>query len=119
MTIETLATGAAAEMILSPSAAARVKWIAERQGGVPAILRLAVDGGGCSGFTYRFGLADAVDADDHQAVTDAVTLVIDPVSFDLVAGCTVDFVQSLGGSAFQVVNPNAASGCGCGASFSV
>ena len=112
-------TASAADLTLTPSAAARVRWIAERKGGVPAMLRLAVDGGGCSGFTYRFELADAVAADDLDTSTDGVQLVVDDVSLDLVRGCVVDFVQSLGGAAFQVSNPNAASGCGCGASFSV
>ncbi|MEJ2408576.1 MAG: iron-sulfur cluster assembly accessory protein [Novosphingobium sp.] len=103
---------------LSPSAAARVATIAEKQG-KPAILRLSVEGGGCSGFQYKFGLADAPDADDAIAQTDGVRLVVDPVSLDLVSGCVVDFVDSLGGSAFRVENPNAAAGCGCGTSFSV
>jgi iron-sulfur cluster insertion protein len=106
------------DIALSPSAAARVAAIAARQA-KPAILRLSVDGGGCAGFQYRFGLADAIEADDLQAVQDGVTLVVDPVSLDLVRGSMVDFVESLGGSAFQVTNPNAASGCGCGTSFSI
>lgn len=106
------------EIALSPSAAARVAAIAARQG-KPAILRLAVDGGGCAGFQYRFELAGMAESDDAQAEQDGVTLVVDPVSLDLVRGCTVDFVESLGGAAFQVTNPNAASGCGCGTSFSV
>ena len=106
------------DIALSPSAAARVAAIAGRQA-KPAILRLSVDGGGCAGFQYRFGLADAIEADDVQAVQDGVTLVVDPVSLDLVRGSTVDFVESLGGSAFQVTNPQAASGCGCGTSFSI
>ncbi len=103
---------------LSPSAAKRVSWIAERQS-KPAILRLSVDGGGCSGFQYRFGLADGIDADDIITETDGVRLVVDSVSIDLIEGSEVDFVESLGGSAFKVTNPLAASGCGCGASFSV
>lgn len=103
---------------LSPSAAARIAAIAARQA-KPAILRLSVEGGGCSGFQYRFGLADAPDSDDIVAETDGVRLVVDPVSLDLVAGAVVDYVESLGGSAFRVENPQAASGCGCGASFSV
>jgi iron-sulfur cluster insertion protein len=107
-----------ADIDLSPSAAARVAAIAERQA-KPAILRLSVDGGGCAGFQYRFGLADEVEADDVAAVRDGVTLIVDPVSLDLVRGAVVDFVESLGGSAFQVTNPNAASGCGCGTSFSI
>lgn len=106
------------EIALSPSAAARVAAIAARQA-KPAILRLSVDGGGCAGFQYRFELADAVAADDEVAREEGVTLVVDPVSLDLVRGATVDFVESLGGSAFQVTNPNAASGCGCGTSFSI
>jgi iron-sulfur cluster insertion protein len=106
------------EIALSPSAAARVAAIAARQA-KPAILRLSVDGGGCAGFQYRFELADAVADDDEIAKEQGVTLVVDPVSLDLVRGCTVDFVESLGGSAFQVTNPNAASGCGCGTSFSI
>ena len=92
--------------------------IAAKQG-KPAILRLSVDGGGCSGFQYRFGLADAVEAEDLVSQTDGVTLVVDPISLDLVDGAAVDYVESLGGAAFRVTNPNAASGCGCGASFSV
>lgn len=103
---------------LSPTAAARVAEIASKQG-KPPILRLSVEGGGCSGFQYQFGLAEAPDAEDAVAETDGVRLVIDPVSLELVAGCTVDFVESLGGAAFRVDNPNAAAGCGCGSSFSV
>jgi len=103
---------------LSPSAAARVASIAEKQG-KPAILRLSVEGGGCSGFQYLFDLSDGADDDDAIAETDGVRLVVDPVSLDLVTGCTVDFVESLGGAAFRVENPNAAAGCGCGSSFSV
>lgn len=110
--------GAMADIALSPSAAARVAAIAARQG-KPAILRLSVEGGGCAGFQYRFGLTDAAEADDLTTATDGVTLVVDPMSLDLVRGSTVDFVESLGGAAFQVTNPNAASGCGCGTSFSV
>jgi iron-sulfur cluster insertion protein len=106
------------DIALSPSAASRVAAIASRQG-KPAILRLSVEGGGCAGFTYRFELAGSAEADDARAEQDGVTLVVDPVSLDLVRGSTVDFVESLGGAAFQVTNPNAASGCGCGTSFGI
>lgn len=105
-------------MTLSPAAAARVALIAEKQG-KPAVLRLAVEGGGCSGFQYRFGLADSIDQDDLVVETDGVKLVVDAISLDLVAGSVVDFVDSLGGSAFKVENPLAAAGCGCGSSFAV
>ena len=103
---------------LAPSAATRVAAIAAKQG-KPAILRLSVEGGGCSGFQYRFGLDEAAQDDDSIAETDGVRLVVDPVSLDLLAGSVVEYVESLGGSAFRVTNPNAASGCGCGASFAV
>jgi iron-sulfur cluster insertion protein len=106
------------DISLSPSAAARVAAIAEKQQ-KPAILRLSVEGGGCSGFQYRFGLADSIDADDTVAQTDGVQLVVDSISLDLVRGSRVDFVESLGGAAFRVENPNAAAGCGCGSSFAV
>ena len=108
----------ASDIALSSSAAARVATIAGKQG-KPAILRLSVDGGGCSGFQYRFGFADAAESDDTVAETDGVRLVVDSVSLDLVRGCVVDYVESLGGAAFRVENPNAASGCGCGSSFAI
>lgn len=106
------------QVLLSASAAARVAYIAERQK-KPAILRLSVEGGGCSGFQYRFGLDEAVDVEDVSVEQDGVTLVVDPMSLDLVRGGMVDYVENLGGAAFKVVNPNATAGCGCGSSFSV
>jgi iron-sulfur cluster assembly accessory protein len=106
-----------APITLTENAARRVAWIAERQS-KPAILRLAVDGGGCAGFTYKFELGTA-EPEDTIAETDGVKLVVDPVSLDLVRGSAVDFVEDLGGAAFRVTNPNAQSGCGCGSSFSV
>mgnify|MGYP000218121475 CR=1 FL=1 len=103
---------------LTEAAAARIAAIAEKQG-KPAILRLAVDGGGCSGFQYRFELAGEPEGDDATSETGGVRLVVDPISLDLVAGSTVDFVESLGGAAFRVENPQAAAGCGCGSSFGI
>ena len=107
-----------AEIELTPSAAARVAAIASKTG-KPAILRLAIDGGGCAGFQYKFELAEAPAEDDLVTTRDGVSLVVDPMSLDLVRGGAVDYVESLGGASFQVTNPNAASGCGCGSSFSV
>ena len=106
------------DITLTESAAKRVAAIAARQSKAP-ILRLAVDGGGCAGFTYKFELADGSEDGDTVAETNGVKLVVDPVSLDLVRGSAVDFVEDLGGAAFKVTNPNAASGCGCGSSFSV
>ncbi len=115
---ETPSPNDAVPVSLSDSAAARVAAIAARQG-KPAILRLSVEGGGCSGFTYKFALADAAEPDDAVADTGDAALVVDPVSLDLLGGSRVDYVENLGGASFQVINPNAASGCGCGASFSI
>lgn len=106
------------QVALTPAAAARVAAIAQRQGKA-AILRLSVEGGGCAGFQYRFDLADRIERDDRVTTRDGVTLVVDETSLDLVRGSAVDYVESLGGASFQVTNPNAASGCGCGTSFSV
>lgn len=113
-----MTTQTAPEITLTPAAAKRVAWIAERQS-KPAVLRLAVEGGGCSGFQYRYALAEAIEPDDVIAETDGVKLVVDPISLDLVRGAAVDFVETLGGTAFRVDNPQAASGCGCGSSFAI
>jgi iron-sulfur cluster assembly accessory protein len=107
-----------ATLTLTDAAAARVGLIAQKQG-KPAILRLSVEGGGCSGFQYKFGLADAADTEDLISETGGVQLVVDPVSLDLLDGSMVDYVEDMGGAAFRVTNPNAASGCGCGSSFGI
>ena len=106
------------DITLTESAARRVAAIAARKAR-PAILRLAVDGGGCAGFTYSFELAEAPEEGDSIAETAGVKLVVDPASLELVRGSAVDFVEDLGGASFRVTNPNAQSGCGCGSSFSV
>lgn len=103
---------------LTEAAAERVAAIAAKQA-KPAILRLSVEGGGCSGFQYKFGLAEAADSDDSVSETGGVKLLVDSVSLDLVAGSKVDFVEDLGGAAFKVENPQAAAGCGCGSSFGI
>lgn len=105
-------------LTLTPSAAERVAAIAARKN-TPAVLRLSVEGGGCSGFQYKFDLAEGPESDDSVSETQGVRLVVDPMSHDLVAGSTVDFVESLGGAAFKVTNPQAAAGCGCGSSFGI
>lgn len=107
------------DIALTSAAAARVAKIAARQGQQTPRLRLSVDGGGCAGFQYRFELSEAPAEDDVEVRTDGVGLVVDSMSLPLVSGSVVDFVENLGGAAFQVRNPNAASNCGCGTSFSV
>ncbi len=105
-------------LTLTPAAAQRIAAIAQKQT-KPAILRLSVEGGGCSGFQYKFEMAEGPDSGDMVSETDGVKLLVDPVSLDLVGGSVVDFVESLGGAAFRVENPNAAAGCGCGSSFGI
>jgi iron-sulfur cluster assembly accessory protein len=104
---------------LSPAAAGRVAAIAARQGKPGLMLRLAVDGGGCAGFQYRFGLESAPAQGDVAVETDGVTMLVDPDSLPFLAGAEVDYVERIGAAAFEVRNPNAASGCGCGSSFSI
>lgn len=103
---------------MTASAAARVHAIASKLEQTPR-LRLSVEGGGCSGFTYAFALADSIADDDVVSSTDDAILVVDSVSLDLLRGSVVDYVESLGGASFQVTNPNATAGCGCGSSFAV
>ena len=83
------------------------------------MLRVSVAGGGCSGFQYAFSFDDVRKADDAVFERDGVQLVVDTVSLELVKGAEIDFVEDMMGASFQVKNPNAASSCGCGNSFSV
>ncbi len=85
----------------------------------PTMLRVAVTGGGCSGFQYNFTLDDARLHDDLVVERDGATVLIDPVSLDFLKGAEIDFTDDLIGAAFKINNPNATSSCGCGTSFSV
>ena len=104
---------------LSESAARRIKALKEAEGNAALMLRLAVSGGGCSGFSYGFSLDDKKNDDDHLFEEHGVAVIVDDTSLDLLAGSTVDYVEDLVGSAFSVKNPNASSTCGCGSSFAV
>ena len=83
------------------------------------MLRVAVDGGGCSGFQYRFDLVEAAEADDLRIERDGAAALVDEVSLPLLKGSEIDFVDELAGAEFRVRNPNAKSSCGCGVSFSI
>ena len=104
---------------LSESAARRIKLLKDGEGNAALMLRLAVSGGGCSGFSYGFSLDDKRNDDDHLFEEHGVAIVIDETSLDLLAGSTIDYVEELVGSSFSVKNPNASSTCGCGSSFAV
>ncbi len=101
---------------LTDRAAARIAEIARAQGGVP--LRVAVLAGGCSGFQYKFELDGNAAPDDIVIEEGEARVLIDPSSLDLLAGAELDYTDALMGSHFAVRNPNAASACGCGTSFS-
>lgn len=103
---------------LSESAAARIRAIGAKEGR-PLMLRVAVDGGGCSGFQYRFDLVETPEADDMKIERDGAAALVDDLSLALLAGSEIDFVDELAGAEFRVRNPNAKSSCGCGVSFSI
>ena len=103
---------------LSPAAAQRLKAISAKEGRAVK-LRIAVDGGGCSGFQYRFDLVEAGEASDLLVERDGAAALIDDVSQPLLAGSEIDYVDELAGAEFRVRNPNAKSSCGCGVSFSI
>jgi len=113
MTVET-----ALPVTVSARAAKRIAEILNSEP-TPTMLRLAVTGGGCSGFQYNFALDDARMDDDLVVERDGATVLIDPVSLDFLKGAEIDFSNDLIGAAFKVNNPNAQSSCGCGTSFSV
>lgn len=105
-------------IVLAESAARRLAKLGAAEGKV-LMLRVAVDGGGCSGFQYRLELIETAEADDLLIERDGQTAVIDPVSIPFLKGSEIAFVDELAGAQFVVRNPNAASSCGCGVSFSI
>jgi iron-sulfur cluster assembly accessory protein len=113
MTVET-----ALPVTVSARAAKQIAKIIAAEG-KPSMLRLAVTGGGCSGFQYNFALDDARAEDDLAIEEGGVTVLIDSTSLEFLKGAEIDFVDDLIGAAFKVNNPNATSFCGCGTSFSV
>ncbi len=107
-----------AGIVLGDSAASRLAKLAQAEGR-PLMLRVAVDGGGCSGFQYRFELVETAEADDLRVEALGQTALVDPVSVPFLTGSEIAFVDDLAGAQFVVRNPNAASSCGCGVSFSI
>jgi iron-sulfur cluster assembly accessory protein len=114
----TLAPSTTSDVTLSAAAAARLKAIGQAEGR-PVMLRVAVEGGGCSGFQYRFDLVDRAEEDELVIERDGARALVDVVSLALVKGSEIDFVDELAGAEFRVRNPNARSSCGCGVSFSI
>jgi iron-sulfur cluster insertion protein len=103
---------------VSPTAAKRIAFLASKEA-KPVMMRVAVLGGGCSGFQYNFSFEEQKNDDDLLIERDGAAVVVDATSLELLKGSELDYVEEMVGSAFQVKNPNATSSCGCGNSFSV
>jgi iron-sulfur cluster insertion protein len=106
-------------IVITDSAVRRIAVLKAQEAAEGAFLRIAVSGGGCSGFQYGLSFDDRQNPDDVAFEEGGVTVVVDDTSLDLLNGAEVDFVEDLMGAAFHIKNPNAASSCGCGNSFSI
>jgi iron-sulfur cluster insertion protein len=108
-----------APLQFSPSAAAKVRELIAEEGNADLKLRVYIQGGGCSGFQYGFEFDETRGEDDVAVERDGVTLLVDPLSLQYLAGAEIDYSESLTGAQFVIRNPNARTTCGCGSSFSV
>jgi iron-sulfur cluster insertion protein len=109
----------ASDLTFTGAAAAKVAQLIEEEGNPDLMLRIYVQGGGCSGFQYGFTFDETINEGDSKVITDGVTLLIDPMSIQYLAGAEVDYSEGLQGAQFVIRNPNATTTCGCGSSFSV
>ena len=107
------------KVTVSDSAVKRLKALAQEEERAGLMLRVAVGGGGCSGFQYSFTFDDQINDDDHLIEKDGVCVVIDEMSWDYIAGSEIGYREELIGAYFSIDNPNAASTCGCGTSFAI
>ena len=105
-------------IVLAESAARRLAKLSEAEGH-PVLLRVAVEGGGCSGFQYQMDLVEAGEPDDLRIETDGQAALVDPVSVPFLKGSEIAWIDELAGAQFVIRNPNAATSCGCGVSFSI
>jgi iron-sulfur cluster assembly accessory protein len=108
----------ASTITISPRAASRIAELIKAEPS-PALFRVSVEGGGCSGFQYRFDLVSEAAPDDLLIERDGARVVVDPVSLGFMRGSELDFVDELIGAQFKLNNPNVTASCGCGTSFSV
>ena len=107
------------QVSFSKAAAAKVKLLADEEGNEDLKLRVFVTGGGCSGFEYGFTFDEDMEEDDTSIEEQGVVLLVDALSFQYLVGAEIDYMEDLQGSRFVVKNPNAATTCGCGNSFSI
>lgn len=110
---------ATAPLMITESAASRVRELIKTRGGADLKLRVFVQGGGCSGFEYGFQLDDVRAEDDTEVDAGGVSVLVDALSLQYLDGATIDFRNDLQGMRFVVTNPNASSTCGCGSSFAI
>jgi iron-sulfur cluster insertion protein len=106
-------------IVVTENAAHRIAALRTQEQAENAFLRIAVSGGGCSGFQYGLSFDDQRNSDDFVFERDGIAVIVDDVSLGLLNGAQVDFVEDLMGASFRINNPNAASSCGCGNSFSI
>ena len=109
----------ASEVIFTDSAAAKVRSLLDEESNPALKLRVFVTGGGCSGFQYGFTFDEKLEEGDTSVVNEGVTLLVDPMSFQYLAGAEIDYSEGLEGAQFVIRNPNATTTCGCGSSFTV
>ena len=112
-------TDISSRLSLTDSCSARISSLQAAENNPNLMLRISVLGGGCSGFQYKFDLDDRVNDDDLMFKLNGTSVIVDKTSLEFLSGSVVDYKEDLGGSFFQVDNPNASANCGCGASFSV
>lgn len=103
---------------VTDSAVSRIIELAAKQSVVP-ILRVSVEGGGCSGFSYKYEFAESAFPDDFQITKNNVVILVDSLSQEFLSGSALDFIRTLGASHFLIKNPNATAKCGCGNSFAI
>ncbi len=106
-------------LIFTVSAATKVAQLIAEEGNPSLMLRVYIQGGGCSGFQYGFTFDESIQDGDTQVVTEGVKLLIDPMSLQYLSGAEIDYTEGLQGAQFVIRNPNASTTCGCGSSFAV
>lgn len=117
--MSSVATEMASPLVFTDNAASKVKELIEQEDNPNLMLRVFVSGGGCSGFQYGFTFDESVNDGDTEVSNGGVTLLIDPMSFQYLAGAEIDYTEGLEGAQFVIRNPNATTTCGCGSSFGV
>jgi len=106
------------DLIFTSSAASKVAELIREEGNPGLMLRVYIQGGGCSGFQYGFTFEEEAQEGDTEIVTDGVKLLVDPMSMQYLMGAEIDYTEGLQGEQFVIRNPNATTTCGCGSSFS-